>query len=138
MATLTPGDGQDLLATWKHGWEGRLPDVIVDLFADDAEYFSQPFGEPLIGVNAIRGYWNEIAAGEAHVEFDAERVWVSGRTVLASWHAAHTRRASGERVRVHAFMTLEIDDEGLIQRLRQWPVERVVGTDSTFKPDSGG
>jgi hypothetical protein len=47
--------------------------------------------------------------------------------VLASWHEAYTRRATGERVRVRGFSSLELDGDGLIERLRGWPVERVVG-----------
>lgn len=134
---LTHGDAQDLLATFKEGWETRQPDVIVDLFADEAEYHSQPFGEPLIGINAIRALWNEIAATQVHVDFDVERIWVSGDAILASWHAAYTRQDNGERRRSHAFMTLELDGEGRIMRLRQWPIERVVGHDSSFKVERG-
>ena len=72
---------------------------------------ADPFEPPLVGANAIREYWNEAAATQANVEFDAERVWVGGRTVLASWHGAFTRRATAERVRDRGFMTLELDDE---------------------------
>ena len=139
MPQLTPGDGQDLLAAWKRGWEGRNPDTIVDLFDDDAEYRQAPFTEPLKGVNAIRQLWNGLAASQANVEFDAEHVWVSGATVLASWHAAYTRRdAGGERVRAYGFMTAELNDAGKVWRMRMWPVERVVGHDSTFKPEVDG
>lgn len=138
MPQLTPGDGQDLLATWKRGWEGRNPDTIVDLFDENAEYRQAPFTEPLRGTNSIRELWNTMAANQVSVEFDAESVWVSGSTVLASWHGAYTRRdTGGERVRVYGFMTLELDDAGKVTRFRQWPVERVVGRDSTFKPEGG-
>ena len=133
MPTLTPGDAQDLLATIKRGWEKRDPDTIVPLFSSDAEYRSDPFAEQLVGTNAIRQHWNELVGRMANVEFDAERTWVAGSTVLASWHAAYTRRATAERVRVRGFTTFELDDGRLIARLRQWPIERVVGTDSTFR-----
>ena len=137
MPQLTPGDGQDLLAAWKRGWESRSPDTILDLFDDDAEYRAAPFTEPLKGANAIRELWNVMAANQANVEFDAEHVWVSGATVLASWHAAYTRRdAGGERVRAYGFMTAELNEAGKVWRMRLWPVERVVGQDSTFKPEA--
>jgi limonene-1,2-epoxide hydrolase len=134
MTTLSHGDAQDLLATFKRGWERRAPDEIIELFDADAEYRPDPFAEPLHGLNAIRDLWNDVAATQAHVEFDAERVWVSGATVLASWHAAYTRRATSERVRVRGFMTMETNEAQprRVQRMKQWPLERVVGTDSTF------
>src|SRR5919106_767410 len=131
MASLSHGDAQDLLEAFKRGWERRDPDSILMLFDATAEYREHPFAEPLAGSNAIRAHWNDIAANQTHVEFDAERIWLSGSTVLASWHAAYPRRSSGDRVRVRGFMTAELGDDRLIRRFRQWPLERVVGTDST-------
>ncbi len=133
MATLTPGNGQDLLALWKRGVERRSPDDLLELCARDIDFRPDPFSEPLIGLSAVHAHWNDFAASQANVEFDAERVWVSGNTVLASWHGAYTRRATAERVRVRGFMTLELGEDRKIQRFRQWPAERVVGTDSTFE-----
>lgn len=137
MRTLTHGEGQDLLAAFKNARERRDPDAMLDLFGDEVDYRADPFSQPLIERNAVRALWNEICATQVHVEFDAERIWVSGSTVLASWHAAYTRRASAERVRVRGFMTLELDEEGRIARLRQWPLQRVVGVDSTFGAEGG-
>ena len=131
---MTHGDAQDLLAAFKQGWEERSPDDIVELFDADADYRSDPFADGLHGHNAIRALWNEICASQVHVEFDAERIWVSGTTVLASWHVAYTRRATAERVRGRGFMTLEMSEgqPRLVRRFRQWPLERVVGRDTTF------
>lgn len=130
--TLTPGDGQDLFARLKHAWERRDPDAALELFADGAELRTDPFAAPLEGLNAIREHWNGIAARQDHVEFDAERVWVSGNTVLGSWHVALTRRATAERVRARGFSTMELDDEGRITRMREWPIEQSVGIDSSY------
>lgn len=140
MATLSHGDAQDLLAAFKQAWEKRAPDMIVELFDADADYRPDPFAESLHGVNAIRALWNDIAATQAHVEFDPERIWVSGSTILASWHAAYTRRTTSERVRVRGFMTLEMTETQprRVQRFRQWPLERVVGADSTFTAEEEG
>lgn len=138
MATLTNGEAQDLLATYKRGWERGSPDDVIELLDPKIDYRADPFGEPLIGTNAVRALWNEMAATQTHVAFDAERVWVNGAMVLASWHAAYTRRATAERVRVRGFMTLELGADGRVMRLRQWPIERVVGSDGTLKADGGG
>ena len=133
LTNLTPGDGQDLFARFKRAWEERDPDAMMELFADDAEYRIDPFIEPLSGPVAIREHWNSVVAAEDHIEFDAERIWVSGRTVLGSWHVALTDRASADRVRVRGFSTMEIDDHGRIARMREWPVRRVVGIDSSYR-----
>ena len=93
-----------------------------------------PFEPSLTDGNAIRAWWNEIAATRAQQEFDAERIWVSGRAVLASWHGAYTASATSERVRVRGFITLELDDQGLVERLRLWAIPRTVGVDGRHLP----
>ncbi|MDQ3407413.1 MAG: nuclear transport factor 2 family protein [Chloroflexota bacterium] len=142
MESLMHGDGQDVLERYKRAWEGRDVDAVMELYAADAEHRDDPFREPYQGANAIRAMWNDIAANEANVEFDAERIWISGRTVLAAWHAAYTDATSGDRVRMRGFATFELDAAGLIQRLREWPISKVVGRDSTYaplrRPEGGG
>ena len=112
---------------------------MLELYADDAEYRRDPFASPLEGLNAIREHWNDVVAEQDHIEFDAERVWVSGPTVLASWHVAVTLRATAERVRIRGFSTLELDEAGRVRRMRDWPVARVVGVDSSYgqRADAG-
>ena len=134
MAALTHGEAQDLIERYKRAWERRDPDLAMELYRDDAEFRLDPFEEPARGANEIRAIWTDLAATQDHVEFDAERVWAVERTVLTSWHAAFTRRSNAERVRIRGFSTFEIDDAGLIQRAKQWAVARVVGLDSTLRP----
>ncbi len=134
MGPLTPGDGQDVLERYKRAWEARDVDAVMELYAADAEHRDHPFRDPYQGANAIRAMWNDIATNEVNVEFDAERVYVAGRTVLASWHAAYTDATNGDRVRMRGFATFELDATGLIERLREWPLSRVVGRDSTYTP----
>jgi limonene-1,2-epoxide hydrolase len=94
MPSLTPGDGQDLLARLKTATERRDVDLAVSLFREDAEYRPDPFEEPSVGANAIRAVLNDDAAARANVEFDAERIWVSGGAVLSS-RAGTARIPSG-------------------------------------------
>jgi SnoaL-like domain len=130
---LTPGDGQDLFARIKRAWEARDPDAMLELYSDGAEYRTDPFTEALTGLNAIREHWNGVVAAHDHIEFDAERVWVSGPTVLGSWHVAMTDRATADRIRIRGFSTLELDDHGRISRMREWPIRQVVGVDSSYR-----
>jgi len=134
---LTHGAGQDLLAAWKRAWQARDVDALLALFADDADMRPDPFEESLLGAVAIRAYWNAFAAERVNAELDAQRIWVQDRTVLASWHGATTDRRSAERIRHRGFLAFDLDGAGAIARLRGWPAERVVGIDSTIKPEPG-
>ena len=135
MSTLSPGDAQDLLARYKRAWERRDVDATLELFAPDAEFRADPFEAVLTGANAIRAWWNTTVAGIDHVELDFERSWVSGETVLASFHGAWTERASAERVRTRGFLTLELGSDGLIGRMRIWSRTMAVGTDATLRAE---
>jgi ketosteroid isomerase-like protein len=132
MANLTHGDAQDLLDRYKRALEARDVESLMSLYAPEAEHREHPFREPRAGSNAIRAMWNDIAANQAHVEFDAETIWVVGATVLASWHGAYTDRTNSNRVRLRGFMSLELDEQGRVTRLREWPSSEVVGKDSTL------
>jgi ketosteroid isomerase-like protein len=113
----------DLLATFERAWETFDGDLVVSLFTENAEYHEDPFESPLVGHNAIREYWLNAAATHDQVEFTVERHWVSGDTILASCHASYVERPSGDRVRMKAFFTLEMEN-GRIARFREWWHER--------------
>jgi len=135
---LTHGAGQDLLAAWKRAWEARDVDALVALFAEEGDMRLDPFEEALVGELALRAHWTTFAERHIHTELDAERIWVKDRTVLASWHGAITDRHTAQRSRLRGFFAFDLDQAGCIIRLRGWPVEQVVGIDSTFKPEPPG
>jgi len=112
----------DRLETFGHAWQTFDGDLIVSMFTDDAEYHADPFGPPMVGHNAIRAYWLDGALTTEDVEFDVERHWVSGDTVLAAWHASFVEKATAARVRLVGFMTWEMAPDGRIDRLREWTV----------------
>jgi hypothetical protein len=134
MTVFTHGDAQDLLARYKRAWEQRDVDLALSLFDAGAEFRFDPFEPPLSGVNAIRAWWNATVAAIDNVDFDLERIWLAGETVLASFHAGWTERATAERTRTRGFLTFELGPDGLVRRLRDWSRTKSVGTDTTFRP----
>ena len=109
----------ELLDAYGRAWETFDGDAWVALFTEDAEYHEDPFEPPLVGHNTLRAYLLDASASQRDVEFTVERHWVSGETVLAAWHVAFTRQASGRHVRMAGFMTAEVED-GRIARFREW------------------
>jgi uncharacterized protein (TIGR02246 family) len=110
----------ELLDAYGAAWQAFDGDAWVALFTEDAVYVEHPFEPPLTGHNAIRAYLLDAARTQSEVEFTVERHWVSGDTVLAAWHASFVRTATGARVRIAGFMTLEIAPDGRVSRFREW------------------
>jgi ketosteroid isomerase-like protein len=119
--------GGDLLERYGQAWETFDGDAWVDLFTEDAEYHGDPFGEPLVGHNALRAYLLEQARTQRDVDFTVERHWVSGSTVLAAWHVAWTARADCRLVRWDGFMTADVASDGRISRFREWALPAPAG-----------
>jgi nuclear transport factor 2 (NTF2) superfamily protein len=99
-------------------------DAWVACFADEAELVLDPFAAPLAGHNALRAYL--LRAGDTELDYDlvVERHWVSGSTILASWHAGWKRRDNGAMIRQAGFLSAEVGEDGRIGRLKQWTVSR--------------
>ncbi len=93
---------------------------MLDLVAEHAEYFRDPFEPPLRGRVAIRAYWNSLVERQTAATFQVERSWVVARTVLCSWHGSYRREGVEGQVAGAGFMTIELDDAGLIRRVREW------------------
>jgi len=110
----------EVLAAYGRAWETFDGDAWVALFTDDAEYHEDPFGDAIVGHNALRAYLLDASASQRDVEFTVERHWVSGPTILAAWHATFTRRESGRLVRMAGFMTAEVGPDARISRFREW------------------
>ena len=108
------------LEAYGTAWETFDGDGWVALFTDDAEYHGDPFGEPLVGHNALRSFMLESGETQRDVEFTVERHWVSGMTALAAWHATHVERSGGQRVRFAGFMTAEFAPDGRASRFHEW------------------
>ena len=117
---LTPDHGQQLVAAYEHARLARDPDAAMELFSRHIEYRFDPFEPALQGHNDVRAYWNALVARQTEVEFDAETVWVVGRTVLCDWQAGYDEAGVDVRIRARGFLTMEVDDDGLVRRVHEW------------------
>lgn len=112
--------GGELLEAYGGAWSTFDGEAWVAIFTEDAEYHGDPFGEPLVGHNALRAFLLESAETQRDVDFTVERHWVSGSTVLAAWHASWTRRTDGGLTRAAGFIAADVASDGRINRFREW------------------
>jgi ketosteroid isomerase-like protein len=112
--------GGELLEAYGRAWSTFGGDAWVAIFTEDAEYHGDPFGEPLVGHNALRAFLLDSAKAQRDVEFTVERHWVSGSTVLAAWHASWLRRTDSGLMRSAGFLAADVAPDGRISRFREW------------------
>ena len=110
----------DWLDAFGSAWRRFDGDDFVELFTDDAEYHGDPFGEPLVGHNALRSFVNGAAESQRDVDFTVERHWVAGETVLAAWHVTWIDRNTGKLVREAGFMAADLTPDRRARRVRDW------------------
>jgi hypothetical protein len=121
MAKLDSTRFNDWLDTYGEAWIAGDPDAVVELFTPDARYHETPFTEPLIGREAIHGYW---AAGprdaQEHVRFSHDIVAVVGGVGVARWRANFARVGSGRRIELDGVLLAEFARDGRCTVFREW------------------
>jgi SnoaL-like domain len=110
----------ELLEAYGRAWATFNGDAWVALFTDDAVYDGDPFSAPMVGHNALREFLLTSAQEQTDVDFTVERHWVSGGTVLASFHAGYVQRIDHAHVRFAGFLTAEVASDGRVEHFREW------------------
>jgi ketosteroid isomerase-like protein len=95
-------------------------DAWVDLFEPEATWQVDPFEPPLTGHNDLRRFLLDASRQEEQVTFTVERHWVSGDTILASWHLSFIDQQTTARVRRSGFLTATVGTDGRIAQSRTW------------------
>ena len=106
---------------YENAWKTNEPDDIRALFTEDAVYFTQPWGEPWAGADAIVAGWLEARDEPGTYEFeweiagvDGDRVFVQGRTD----YAASDELPDG---RVYSNLwVIDLDDDGRARAFTEW------------------
>ncbi len=109
------------VARYEEAWRSPGTDLLAELFTDDAEYLATPYHEPVVGLAAIREFWDEERTGPDEVfTMSAEPVAASGGTAVAKVLVRY-----GEPV-VQEYLDLWVvlfaaDGSGRAQRFEEWP-----------------
>ena len=95
QTTLSGSDAQHFLKKYKQAWETRDADLAASLFTRDARYKENPFGEPIIGREAIHDYWAAATAQQDDIRFTVTNFLHAGYILIAEWTCQYRERASG-------------------------------------------
>lgn len=97
QTTLHASVAKDFLARYKRAWETRDADLAASLFTRDARYKENPFGEPIIGREAIHDYWAEATGRQEDIRFAVTNSLHTGYVLIAEWTCTYRDRATGKR-----------------------------------------
>ena len=94
--TLSATDAKHFLKKYKQAWETRDADLAASLFTRDARYKENPFGEPIIGREAIHDYWAGATAQQEEIRFTVTNFLHTGYVLIAEWTCQYREHASGQ------------------------------------------
>jgi len=95
--TLRSSDAAEFLEKYKKAWETRDADLAASLFTRDARYKENPFGEPIIGREAIHDYWAAATARQEDIRFTVSNSLHSGYVLIAEWSCSFRDRFTSQR-----------------------------------------
>jgi nuclear transport factor 2 (NTF2) superfamily protein len=96
QATLSASDAKQFLKKYKEAWETRDADLAASLFTRDARYKENPFGEPIIGREAIHDYWAAATAQQEDIRFAVTNFLHTGYVLIAEWTCQYRDRTTNK------------------------------------------
>ena|SRR5207247_3036439 len=108
------------VAAWSKGWAEHDSDAIAARYADDCEFRSHPFREPLFGREGARSYVEQAFAGErsAISAFGEPIVAADGRAAVE--YRATITTTDGRTMTLFGVTVLRFDEDGLVQEHRDY------------------
>jgi ketosteroid isomerase-like protein len=94
---LHASDAKEFLEKYKRAWETRNADLAASLFTRDARYKENPFGEPIIGREAIHEYWAGATRQQEDIHFTVTNSLHTAYFLIAEWTCSYRDRATGKR-----------------------------------------
>lgn len=110
------------LAAYLRAWETYVPDMIGDLFTEDATYAYHAFEEPVRGRLAIVASWLENKDALGTYEGQYEPVAIEGDLAVAHGRSRYFKDATkAELVREYDNLFLiRFDDRGRCRSIQEW------------------
>lgn len=122
MTQETPSRGAEfdaLIAKFGQGWQQGKPELMLEVFTDDAVFVPGPFEAPVRGRDAIRLYWRDVPLEQAEIAFRHGEIFLAGPWFATEYKCTFRRRRTGEAVTVKGALFCETTD-GRISEMRMY------------------
>lgn len=119
MAEVTTDMVLDWVDAYERAWRSPGTDALSRLFTDDATYVTEPYADPLAGLDAIAAMWEEERAGPDEV-FTMTWQVVSCSDAVAVVHL-DVRYGDPVHQEYRDLWVLRFAPDGRVLRFEEWP-----------------
>jgi ketosteroid isomerase-like protein len=102
------------------------------VFSPDAVFVETPFSPPLKGLEAMRGFWRDIAYHQSDITFTAGEIYAAGPWFSTEFKLVFQRRRTGEWVDARGAIFCETNGTEITEMRMYW--HRWNGGKETSKP----
>lgn len=111
--------GRQLIDTFGKAWEKAKVDQMLEVFGPDAAFVESPFAQPLKGIEAIRGYWQDVPYHQSEISFTSGEIYAAGPWFSTEFKVVYRRRRTGQWVDARGAIFCETDG-GKISEMRMY------------------
>lgn len=112
--------GRNLIDTFGQGWSRGNIDTLLSVFSAEAVFVETPFSTPLVGTEAIRGYWKEIPYYQSEINFTSGEIYVAGPWFSTEFKCTFRRRRTGEWVDARGAIFCELAGDKIGEMRMYW------------------
>jgi ketosteroid isomerase-like protein len=123
MTLETPSRGAEfdaLIAKFGQAWQQGKPELMAEVFTDDAVFVPGPFEAPVRGRDAIRLYWRDVPLEQAEIAFRHGEIFLAGPWFATEYKCTFRRRRTGESVTVKGALFCETADGRIAEMRMYW------------------
>ena len=104
-----------------HGkaWTERNPELIRDLFVQDAKYLEKPFSTPFDGIDSIIEYWQGVAQTQKDVSFQYKILAIYQDLGIAHFAASFLRDQTTQ-VKLDGIFLVKLNSQNKCTRFEEW------------------
>ena len=110
----------DWLQLYGKAWTQRRPDLIKELFTQDAKYFEKPFSSPFEGIDAITLYWKGISQTQKDISFEYKIISVNDYVGIAHFVASFLRQPGNVHVKLDGIFQVTLDSQNKCTSFSEW------------------
>lgn len=108
------------LKLYGKAWMQKRPDLIKDLFTQDATYSEKPFEDSFKGIEEITRYWQNVSQSQTDISFDYKIICNKDNTGLAHFKASFWRKPDETYVKLDGIFKVVLDWQNKCTSFSEW------------------